>query len=314
MKLSNRLAGLCAALSFMTAAPAMAFELVHDQGRVSLPSPPDRIASFDLSVLDSLNALGVDVVGVPKSTYRNELAKFSDAAVVGTLFEPDYPALEKLELQLIFAGGRSAGAVPELEKLAPTAVLGGDATAFLESFRRNNLALGKAFQKTAQARKALDAIDEDVKKLHAANEGKSGAFLFAIRGNVIPHVPGDRFGYAYEVAGLQSVLPPKDPDAPAAPRPEAGSPEAKAAEAARAEAVAAIAKAEPDWLIVLDRGAINDGEKTAADTLARHPQLSQTRAYKEGRVFYADPNGWYVIGGGLDNFGRIVRDMLAAMK
>ncbi|MDX3893984.1 ABC transporter substrate-binding protein [Pusillimonas sp.] len=314
MKLPNRFIGLCAALSFCAAAPSMAFELVHDQGTISLPATPKRIATFDLSVLDSLNALDVDVAGVPKSTYRNELAKFADAAVVGTLFEPDYPALEKLKPELIFAGGRSRNAVPKLREIAPTAVLENDAADFLASFRRNNLALAGAFQKKPQAQKAIDAIDADVQALHAANQGKTGAFLFVIKGNVMAHAPGDRFGYAYELAGLKSVLPAKDSDAPAVPRPEPGSPEAKAAEAARAESIAAIAKAEPDWLIVLDRGAINDGEKTAADTLAKHPSLSRTRAYKEGRVVYVDPNGWYVIGGGLNNLKRITEAMLAAMK
>lgn len=314
MKLSHRLLGLCAALSFFPAAPAVAFELVHDQGAISLAAAPSRIASFDLSVLDSLNTLDIDVAGVPKSSYRNELAKFQDAAVVGTLFEPDYPALEKLKPELIFAGGRSQGAVAKLREVAPTAVLGNDPAAFLASFRRNNLALADAFQKKEQAQQAIDAIEKNVKELHAANEGKTGAFLFVIKGNIIPHVPGDRFGYAYELAGLKSVLPAKDPDVPAAPRAEPGSPEAKAAEAARAESIAAIARAEPDWLVVLDRGAINDGEKTAADTLAKHALLSQTEAYRQGRVLYLDPDGWYVIGGGLTNLRRITESMLAAMK
>lgn len=65
---------------------------------------------------------------------------------------------------------------------------------------------------------------------------------------------------------------------------------------------------------MLDRGAINGAEKTAADTLAKHPEISQTRAYKEGRVFYADPNGWYIIGGGLTNLKNITADMLTAME
>ena len=312
MKRSSRILGLCAALA--VAMPAMAFELAHDGGAVKLEQPPAKIASFDLAVLDSLNVLGVDVAGVPKSTYTGKLAKFNDATQVGTLFEPDYDALKKLAPDLIFAGGRSQKAVPELNKIAPTATLNGKPTAFLESFRKNNLALAQAFQKDDAAQHALHAIDEDVKALHALNQNKTGLFLFIINGNVMAHVPGDRFGYAYELAGLKSVLPAKAADAPAAERPEPGSEAAKAAASARAETLKTAAKAEPDWLIVLDRGAINGGEKTAADTLAKHPDLSQTQAYKQGRVFYVDPNGWYVVGGGLANLKAITTDMLAAMK
>ncbi len=312
MKRTSRLLGLCTALAM--AMPVMAFELVHDGGTLTLDQSPSTIASFDLAVLDSLDELGIDVAGVPKSTYAGSLEKYNQAAKVGTLFEPDYPALEKLSPQLIFAGGRSQKALQELNKIAPSASLNADPRAFMESFRSNNMALAKAFQKEEQAQQAIQAIDEDLKALHAANQGKTGVFLFVINGNVMAHVPGDRFGYAYELAGLKSVLPAKAPDAVAAPRAEPGSEAAKAAAAARAQTITAIAQAEPDWLIVLDRGAINGGEKTAANTLAKHPELSQTQAYKQGRVYYADPNGWYVIGGGLGNLKAITADMLATMK
>lgn len=168
--------------------------------------------------------------------------------------------------------------------------------------------------KEEQAASALAAIDRNIEALHKANAGKTAAMLFTMKGNIVPHVPGDRFGYAYELTGTQSVLPARDPDAPVAPRPEPGSPEAKAAAERRARALAEIASAEPDWLIVLDRGAISGGERTAADTLAKHPQLSQTRAFKEGRVHYVDPNGWYVTGGGLNNMKAITESLLAAMR
>lgn len=312
MKRTCRLLGLCAALAI--AAPALAFDLTLDGRTITLPQPPRTLATFDLAVLDSLNTLGVDVAGVPKSTYTGTLEKFNQAQKVGTLFEPDYPALEKLSPELIFAGGRSQKAMPALSKVAPTVLLSSDPKAFLDSFRSNNLALARAFQKDAQAQQAIQAIDEDVQALHRLNQGKTGAFLFVINGNVMAHAPGDRFGYAYELAGLKSVLPAKASDAPAAARPEPDSPAAQAAAAARAQTISALAKAEPDWLIVLDRGAINNGDKTAADTLARHPELSQTRAFKQGRVYYADPNGWYIVGGGLSNLKSITTEMLAAMK
>lgn len=304
--------GLCAALCLT--APVTAFELHHSEGTVSLSSTANHIATFDLAVLDTLSTLDVSVSGVPSSIYEGNLARFADTTVVGTLFEPDYPELEKLKPDLIFAGGRSQNAIPQLENIAPVATFNSDPTAFLDSFHRNNLALAQAFDKQSQAKRSLDAIDENVQKLHAANTGKTAAFLFVVRGNVMAHAPGDRFGYAYELAGLQSVIPAKDPNKPVAPRPEAGSPEAKAAEKARAKTITSIASAEPDWLIVLDRGAINGAEKTAADTLAKHPEIGQIRAFKEGRVFYADPNGWYIIGGGLTNLKKITDAMLAVME
>lgn len=82
----------------------------------------------------------------------------------------------------------------------------------------------------------------------------------------------------------------------------------------RAQQIIDVAESSPDWLLVLDRGAINGGKKTAGKTLAEHPQLSQTKAYKEGRVVYLDPNGWYITGGGLNNLRQISADLLETMK
>jgi len=312
MKLTSSLALLSAAL--FAAAPASAFELTHSEGTLKLDATPKKVVSFDVAVLDTLAALDVPVVGVPGSTYEGALARYQDTKVVGTLFEPDYAVLREIQPELIFAGGRSQKAVPELNKLAPTVSFASDTHAFMDTFRAANLALGKAFGKEEQAAAALARIDQNLESLQQANKGKKGAVIFTMKGNVIPHVPGDRFGYAYELTGLESVLPAKDPNTPVAPRPEPNSPEAKAAAEQRAQAIAGIAQAEPDWLLVLDRGAINNGERTAADTLAKHPQLGQTQAFKQGRVVYLDPQGWYVVGGGLNNLQAITASMLAQMK
>lgn len=308
--------------SVATSFSALAFELPHGKGaltdaatpRLVLEKAPEKIVTFDLGVLDTLNVLGVPVVGVPKSTYQGTLAKFDKTPVIGTLFEPDYTVLKEIKPDLIFAGRRSLPAVPELEKIAPTAEFTPDPKAFIASMQANVKALGTAFDKEAQAEAALAKLNGTLDALHAANKGKKGLFLFTVNGNVMPHAPGDRFGYAYELAGLDSVLPATDPNAPVAPRPEAGSPEAKAAAEKRAETLKNALKADPDWLVILDRGAINDGKKTAADTLAKHPELSQSRAYKAGNVYYADPNGWYVVTSGVANLQAISDDMLKSMK
>lgn len=295
-------------------APSAAFELTHAEGNLSLPAAPAKVVTFDLGVLDTFNTLGIPVAGVPKSTYEGDLSKFKDTAVIGTLFEPDYDMLNQIKPDLIISSGRSQKAAPKLAGIAPTVAFTSDPYEFLSSFKSANLSIGKAFGKEAQAKAELDKVQRNVEELHHINKGKTGALLFTINGRLIAHAPGDRFGYSHELTGLTPVLPVKDANAPVQARPEAGSPEAKAAAAKQAQAITAIAKADPDWLIVLDRGAINGGKKTGAATLSAHPEISQTRAYKEGRVYYANPNGWYVIGSGLGNVQAITSDMLAVMK
>lgn len=293
---------------------ASAFELNHSEGRVQLNQAPAIIATYDLSVLDTLGALNVEVKGVPQSTYQGDLAKFKDTQKIGTLFEPNFDVLTELKPDLIFAGGRSARAIPELQKHAPVAVFNANTDAFMQSFNDNNLALAKAFGKEKAAKKQLKRINANIKKIQKQHQGQTGAFLFVINNNVMAHAPGDRFGYAYEITGLTSVLPPADKSNTPVARPAPGTPEAKAAQAARAKVITQIAKANPEWLIVLDRGAINGAEKAAAKILANHPELNQTQAFKSGRVFYVDPNPWYVISGGLNNFESITQEILRNMR
>src|SRR5690625_2392874 len=94
--------------------PAHAFELEHSAGTLRLENTPQKIVSYELAHLDTLNALGIEVSGVPQSVYGGVLEKFNQSQVVGTLFEPDYDSLEALHPDLIIAGGRSESAIPEL--------------------------------------------------------------------------------------------------------------------------------------------------------------------------------------------------------
>lgn len=303
---------LGAALSF-SASQVFAFELAHNQGTIKTETTPKTIATFDLATLDSLKTLGVDVAGVTKSNYDGHLAEFNNRPVVGTLFEPDFAALKQLNPDLIFAARRSLSKVEQLQEVAPVAVLDADVNNFLQTFNQNNLNLAKAFGKQKIAKKELKQINKNIKQLQKRNQGQTGAFLFVINDFVIPHAPGNMFGYAYEITGLQSVLPAASAEQIAAPRPAPGSPAAKAAAEQRAKQVSAIAQAEPDWLIVMDRGSLNGAPKTAEQTLANHPEISQTQAFKNGRVYYTDITGWYVITGGLTNFKQISEDLLDKM-
>lgn len=293
---------------------ANAFELNSSKGELKLEKAPKQIVTYDLAILDTLHVLGVPVVGVPKSTYEGDLKPYQKTAVVGSLFEPDYEALQKVKPDLIFAGGRSEKAVPELQKMAPVAGYNVEANNFFNSFAKNNLDLAKAFKKEKKAQVYVDAIKNNINQLHRVNKGKTAVFLFVINDNIMVHTLDDRFGYVYEVTGLTPVLSKADmPEMPQG-RPAPGSEEAKQAQLARVKVLEQVVEKNPDWLLVLDRGAINGAEKTAQATLAKHEGLSQTRAFKEGRVVYLEPNPWYVISGGLSNMKNITTDLVKQMQ
>ncbi|MEY8881832.1 ABC transporter substrate-binding protein [Donghicola sp. XS_ASV15] len=77
-------------------------------GPQSAPLNPATVVALDLSAIDTLNALGVEIAGIPDITPPAYLAKATqDVPTVGSLFEPDFEALAVMAPDLVIAGGRS---------------------------------------------------------------------------------------------------------------------------------------------------------------------------------------------------------------
>lgn len=300
--------------SLLAAQAANAFEIKHSAGVLELEQTPKKVVSYDLAQLDTLTALGIEAVAVPESSYKNSLAQYNDSPTVGTLFKPDYEALKKIQPDLIIAGGRSAAAMDELAKIAPTISFASDPNNFVDSVKDSVNSIAKAWDKEAEGEKLLEKLDQNIKQLHDLNKGKTGAFLFVMKDRVMTHAPGDRFGYIEELTGLKPILNARTAEELNQPRPEADSPEAKARAQKSADELSTVAKANPDWFIVLDRGALNDAETTAAKTLENHAEIGQTDAVKNDRVFYVEPNPWYVVTGGVSNLTTITDQVIEKMK
>ncbi|HEX7202341.1 MAG TPA: iron ABC transporter substrate-binding protein, partial [Arthrobacter sp.] len=63
----------------------------HAQGTTdNVPVNPEKVFTFDLGVLDTLDALGVEPAGVPEAAYPDALSKYADGkyAKIGSLKEP----------------------------------------------------------------------------------------------------------------------------------------------------------------------------------------------------------------------------------
>lgn len=105
MKLIPVLAAL--SLSAVAVVPAAAQDVTIETytGEVSVPAGPASIVALDVAAVDTLDALGVSLAGVPSNLFVDYLDHVSAEAVgVGTLFEPDYEALANLGPDLIVAG------------------------------------------------------------------------------------------------------------------------------------------------------------------------------------------------------------------
>ncbi|MEW9612849.1 siderophore ABC transporter substrate-binding protein [Shinella sp. S4-D37] len=304
MKLS-RSASLFAALAFIatalfgSAASAADIVIRHKQGEATFAAKPEKVLVFDLASLDTLTALGVEVAGVPGGGKPDYLKSYNDEKYlkIGTLFEPDYEAVNAAEPDLIIVAGRSAAKYPELAKIAPTIDLTVDAKNYIEEAKNNVATLAGLFDKKAEGDALLARLDSAVADLKtlAAGKGK-GLLILTTGGKMSAYGPGSRFGMLHSAYGVL----------PAAETQNVGN-------HGQAISFEYILETNPDWLFVIDRDTAIGREGTAAAQFLDNEVVRQTKAWQGGNVVYLDAAAWYLVGGGISSMQRTVDQLAAAL-
>ncbi|MFH6787126.1 MULTISPECIES: siderophore ABC transporter substrate-binding protein [Methylobacterium] len=285
----------------LLAAPLAAAEITvrHASGQTVLPAPPKKIVVFDLAALDTLDALGIPVLGVPGGAKPPSLAQYDASRYrrMGTLWEPDYEALNEAGPDLIVVGGRSGPRYAALSRLAPTIDLSSDPADPLGSELRNIRTLARLFGKEAEAEARIARIESTIATIHD-KAGKAGTALFVLStgGRLSAFGRGSRFGLLHGALGFR----------PAAPDLDAGI-------HGQPVSFEFIAKTDPDWLFVLDRDAAIGARGQPARQLLDNELVRQTKAWREGRVVYVDAASWYLAAGGLRSLETVVDQIAAAL-
>lgn len=258
----------------------------HAQGETVVPANPDKVVVFDFGALDNLDRLGVNVVGIPDNIkFPDHLKKYEtgDYAKVGTLFEPDYEAVNAAQPDLIIIGSRSAAKYNELAKIAPTIDLTVSADKFIAETEANIEKLGQIFGKEAEAKNELDKLDAEIASLNekAANQG-TGLMILTSGGRMSAFGPGSRFGVIHDSFGVK----------PAAPDLSIGN---------HGQPITSefILETNPDWLFVIDRDAAIGREGNSAKQVLDNELIRQTNAWKNDQIVYLKSQNWYLVGGGL---------------
>ncbi|WP_182112715.1 MULTISPECIES: siderophore ABC transporter substrate-binding protein [unclassified Actinotalea] len=273
--------------------------VTHAQGETTVPVNPETVLTFDLATLDTLSELGVEVDGLPKSNLPGHLAEFDtdDVLDIGTLFEPDYEAVNAAEPDLIIVAGRSAEALPELEKIAPTIDLSNDWADFRGSVEANAEILGQVFDKEDEVAELVADLDADIEAAREVTaEAGTGLIVMTAGGEVTAYGPGSRFGFLHDELGMTPAIE----DVEAATHGEAVSFEF-------------LAEANPDWLVVIDRDAAVGESGAAAEQVLDNELVAGTTAWSQDQVVYVDSVDWYIVNGGLGTLSRMVDEISTAL-
>ncbi|MFG1350904.1 siderophore ABC transporter substrate-binding protein [Xanthobacter autotrophicus] len=280
--------------------PAFADMVVEDaRGQARVPERPRTTLVFDIAALDTLDALGVAVAGVPGSNLPDYLGRYRDRRYlkIGTLFEPDYEAVNAAAPDLIIVGPRSAAKYADLAKLAPTLDLTVPADRFVAGTRAHVALLGRIFDRQPQADALLARMDAAIARVKGLAP-KAGRVLMVMvnGGKLTAFGAGSRYGWIYDDLGFT----------PAA---------ASDTTTAHGEVISFeyILKTDPDWLFVLDRDAAVGRGGAAARAVLDNELVAATRAAKAGRVLDLDAVRWYIVGSGGAALATITEELAQAL-
>lgn len=274
---------VCIALHFPAGA-AEKVDILTARGEVVLNKYPERIAVFDWAALDTLHRLGVPVGATTARMQVDYLMPlFAQAATVGTVFDPDYEALNAYAPDLVITGGPGAHAYAQLAALAPTIDMTIANDAIRESGKARIDAFATLFGKEAQGEFFKQAIDDAFARARAAARGKGKVLVLSVTGNKIA-----AFGVHSRLASWLHTdlgIPPADEHLVDSPHGQPVSFEY-------------VRSVNPDWIFVLDRtSSLGEPGKSAYEVLD-NPLVQETTAWRQQRII-TFPNANYIAAGGI---------------
>lgn len=301
---SNGLRGLlvAAVMTVGGASVAMAetLKIEHSSGVSEVEKNPKTVLVYDFGMLETLDMLGIPVAGVPGSAVPPSLEKYKadSYAKIGTLFEPDFEAINAAEPNLVIVGGRSQAKYAEVAKLAPTIDLTSDDKDLIGSVKKNAEILGEIFGKEAEIKASIAKLDSSIEALRGlAGESGTGLILLTTGGKISAYGKGSRFGALHDVFGIK----PADPELQVATHGQAVSYEY-------------ILETNPDWIFVVDRDAAIGQQAQPAAALLDNEIVRQTKAWKDGHVVYLDSAKLYLTASGLKSQQDIVDQLTQALS
>lgn len=271
---------------------------------VEVPYQPERIVTFDIATLDTLDALGEGdrVVGIPTIALPDYLSDYAGLPTVGTLFEPDFEAVAELDPDLIVTAARSTGQYDALSEITTTIDLTGTTRGTFdpEAGLVRAAQIGEIVGQEEKATELIDAIDTKLAELKSEASG-TALVLQVSGGEYGVYGEGSRFGFFYDL-GFTPAVPTADlPGAEGSPHGDTVTNEF-------------ILTANPDWIFAFDRGAATGEAATAEETLSNE-LVDRTTAAQEDHIVFLPASELYIVINGvtaIDTVLTVVHEALTS--
>lgn len=270
-------------------------------GKQVVPENPQRVVVLDFAALDSIRQLGAKdhVVGTVKGKVPAYLAEFKDEnyANMGTAPEPAFENINDIKPDLIIASTRQKKVLDRLKEIAPVFYMENDFTNYYTSFQQNILAIGKIFNKEAQAKEKLAALDKRISALATLTKGKTALMTLVNESRISAFGTNSRYSMVYQNFGFKPI-------------------DTNLAGATHGNSIGFeyIAEKNPDYLLVVDRTAAITDKTNNAQTVLANEIVNKTHAAKNKHIVYLNAENWYLTFGGLESMDSMVTEIESALK
>lgn len=270
-------------------------------GDITIPAHVSRITVLDTNALNTIHELGADdkVVALPKGTPLPAVLKeFNDKKYqdVGTVKEPNLERIAASQPELILMNGRMENLVDQIKQIAPTYFVEIDYNDQFNSFKQQTLNIASIVDKKAAAEQELAQLEQDIARIRQKTKGKTALVVLVNNSKIAAYGPGSRFGNIHDLYGFT----PADPSIKVGLHGMAISHEF-------------IAKKNPDYLFVIDRGAAITDKTDGAKHVLDNDIINQSKAAKAGHIVYLDSANWYLMNGGLGGMKDMLKEVEAVL-
>ncbi|RMI06677.1 siderophore ABC transporter substrate-binding protein [Cellulomonas triticagri] len=259
-----------------------------NHGTVEVPVNPERVVALDNHVFETLSSWDVPLVAAPKGIMGDGLwpQYTEDDAVldVGMHREPNLESIVAAEPDLIIGGYRFSDSYDDIKAQNPDAVIielhPRDGEPQSDELIRQVEALGQIFDREDEAAAIVADYEDAVSAAADAYDGSSTVVgLITSGGEISYSAPGTgrSIGTLFPTLGLEPAI------------------EQAAEDTSHGDdiGVEAIAAANPDWIVVLDRDGAGVGEgeyRPAAELIGGSEALAGVTAVAQDQVVYLDPD------------------------
>lgn len=270
-------------------------EITHKLGTTEIEGTPKKVVVLDYGTLDALDALDVEVTGLPKSgKLPSYLNKFKDDSYgnTGTVKEPDLEAIHALEPDVIFMAGRMQDYYDELSEIAPTIYIESDGANYIESFSESMDIYGKVFNKEDKAEELIKEVTEKAEEVKAKTSGMNASVVMVNGRSISAFGNESRYGLIFNELGF-------------------GMSDSELKDSTHGQEVSFeyLIEKNPQYLFVVDRNAITGSSEVTAKDVLENELVKQTDAYKNEKIVYLDPVTWYTVSGGYTSTLNMINEV-----